>query len=135
MTALIIAERARFKSAAKSMPVPAWVERYEVDAILRDFPNACLVLGTGSMRPTIPAGRHDEVVSVVIYDNSKDFATLGEGMPVLFKHPSGLIVHQLAKLTPSGWVTSGSDNRHYDTGTVTRQNLRGVVVKIYNIKP
>lgn len=134
MTLLVLREMNRNTAALAAMPIPTWVERYEVDAILRDFPNACLVLGTGSMRPTIPAGRHDEVVSVVIYDNSKDFATLGEGMPVLFKHPSGLIVHQLAKLTPAGWTTTGSANGHYDTGTVTRANLRGVIVKIYNIK-
>lgn len=134
MTLLVLREMHRNAAALAAMPVPTWIERYEVDAILRDFPNACLVLGTGSMRPTIPAGRHDEVVSVVIYDNSKDFATLGEGMPVLFKHPSGLIVHQLAKLTPAGWTTTGSANGHYDTGTVTRANLRGVIVKIYNIK-
>jgi hypothetical protein len=133
--ALIYAEIRRNKTALVAMPTPTWIERYEVDAILRDYTNAVLVLGTGSMRPTIRAGRHDEVVAVVIYDNSRDYDTLGEGLPVLFKHVSGLIVHQLAKLTPAGWITTGSANAGYDTGTVTRANLRGVVVKIFNIKP
>ena len=61
--ALIYAEIRRNKTALAAMPTPTWIERYEVDAILRDYTNAVLVLGTGSMRPTIRAGRHDEVVA------------------------------------------------------------------------
>jgi len=131
---LIYAEMKRNKTALEAMPVPVWIERYQVDEILREQANAVRVLGTGSMRPTIPAGRHDEVVAIVIYEPCPDFDSLRVGKPVIFKHPSGLIVHQLAKLTPSGWVTTGSANAGYDTGTVTKENLRGLVVKIYNIK-
>jgi hypothetical protein len=60
--------------------------------------------------------------------------SLKVGQCVIFTHPSGLIIHQLAELTSSGWITTGSDNIGYDIGKVTQANLRGVVVKIYNIR-
>jgi hypothetical protein len=53
---LIYVEMKRNKAALEAMPVPVWIERYEVDEILREQANAVRVLGTGSMRPTIPAG-------------------------------------------------------------------------------
>jgi hypothetical protein len=133
MTLFTLREMYRDKAARAAMPVPIWIERYEVDGILRSNANAVLIRGTGSMRPTIPAGRHDEIVAVAIYE-PRAVESLKVGQCVIFKHPSGLIIHQLAKLTPSGWVTTGSANMGYDTGTVTQANLRGVVVKIYNIK-
>lgn len=133
MALFVLREMYRDKSALASMPVPTWIERYDVDRILRTEANAVPIRGTGSMRPTIPAGRHDEIVSVAIYE-PRAVESLKVGMPVIFKHPSGLIIHQLAKLTPAGWVTTGSANAGYDSGTVTQSNLRGVVVKIYNIK-
>lgn len=133
MALLVLREMHRDKAALDTMPIPTWIERYEVDEILRAEANAVLIRGTGSMRPTIPAGRHDEIVSVAIYE-PRSVESLKVGMPVIFKHPSGLIIHQLAKLTPSGWVTTGSANAGYDMGKVTQSNLRGVVVKIYNIK-
>jgi hypothetical protein len=132
-SALIYMEMKRHKEALAAMPVPIWIELYEVDGILRSEANAVLIRGTGSMRPTIPAGRHDEVVSVAIYE-PRPVESLKVGQCVIFKHPSGLIIHQLAELTSSGWVTTGSANMGYDTGKVTQANLRGVVVKIYNIK-
>jgi hypothetical protein len=132
-SALIYMEMKRNKTALDAMPVPVWIERYEVDEILREQANAVRVLGTGSMRPTIPAGRHDEVVAVAIYE-SRSMDSLKVGQCVIFTHPLGLIIHQLAELTSSGWITTGSANMGYDTGTVTQANLRGVVVKIYNIK-
>lgn len=132
-SALIYMEMKRNKTALESMPVPVWIERYEVDEILREQANAVRVLGTGSMRPTIPAGRHDEVVAVAIYE-PRSMDSLKAGQCVIFTHPSGLIIHQLAELTSSGWITTGSGNIGYDTGKVTQANLRGVVVKIYNIR-
>ena len=71
----------------------------------------------------------------MIYDGSNDFGTLGTGDLVLFDRAGQLIVHQLAQLDRAGWITSGSANDGYDTGRVTRANLRGVVTAIYNITP
>lgn len=133
LSALVYMEMKRNKTALEAMPVPVWIERYQVDEILREQANAVRVLGTGSMRPTIPVGRHDEVVAVAIYE-PRSMESLKVGQCVIFTHSLGLIIHQLAELTSSGWVTTGSANMGYDTGTVTQANLRGVVVKIYNIK-
>jgi hypothetical protein len=133
MAVIVVQEVKRNKNAINAMPIPIWIERYQVDEILRTEANAVLIRGTGSMRPTIPAGRHDEIVSVAIYE-PRDVSLLRVGMPVIFKHVSGLIIHQLAELTSSGWTTTGSANMGYDTGKVTQANLRGVVVKLYNIK-
>jgi hypothetical protein len=135
MTALLIAERQRHKAATKAMPPTTEINRWEVDAILRSHPHrAALVRGTGSMieiRGGDPAG----VTAVVIYDPVFNYTLLGAGTFVLFDHHSqGLLVHQLAQLDGDGWVSTGSANGHYDSGRVTRANLRGVIVHIYKIK-
>lgn len=135
MTALIIAELRRHSNAEKAMPRQYDINRYEVDAILRNSANVALILGTGSMAPHIRAGRSDEVVAVVSYA-PRDFNLLGAGDLVLFDHAkAGLVVHQLATLDGAGWISSGSANSAYDSGRVTRSNFRGVVIAIYNIKP
>lgn len=135
MTALVLAERARHKSAAKAMPPSTEIHRWEVDAILRSHPHrACLVRGTGSMLE-IRGGDADGVTAVVIYDPIARYDLLGAGTFVLFEHHSlGLLVHQLAQLDGKGWISAGSANGHYDSGRVTRANLRGAIVHIYKIK-
>ena len=118
-----------------TLPPSYEIHRWEVDAILRNSANVALVLGTGSMAPAIRAGRPDEVVALVSYA-PRDFSLLGAGDLVLFDHAqAGLIVHQLAQLDGAGWISTGSANSRYDSGRITRKNLRGVVTAIYNIKP
>ena len=135
MTALILAERARHKAAALAMPPSSEIHRWEVDAILRSHPHrAALVRGTGSMLE-IRGGDPSGVTAVIIYDPFAQYDLLGAGTFVLFAHHSqGLLVHQLAQLDGNGWISSGSANGHYDSGRVTRANLRGVIVHVYNIK-
>ena len=137
MTALIIAERARHKAAANAMPPSTEIHRWEVDQIIRDCPKhlrACLVRGTGSMLE-IRGGDPSGVTAVVIYDPISNYDLLGKGAFVLFDHHSqGLLCHQLAKLDGDGWISTGSANGHYDSGRVTRANLRGAIVHVYNIK-
>jgi hypothetical protein len=135
MTALILAERARHKAAANAMPPSSEIHRWEVDAILRTHPHrAALVRGTGSMLE-IRGGDPSGFTAVVIYDPVFNYDLLGAGAFVLFDHHSqGLLVHQLAQLDGDGWISSGSANGHYDSGRVTRANLRGVIVHVYNIK-
>ena len=138
MTALIIAERARHKAAANAMPPSSEIHRWEVDQIIRDCPKhlrACLVRGTGSMLE-IRGGDPSGVTAVIIYDPFAQYDLMGAGTFVLFAHHSqGLLVHQLAQLDGDGWISSGSANGHYDSGRVTRANLRGAIVHVYNIKP
>ena len=135
MTALILMERHRHKAAAKAMPPTTEVHQWEVDAILRSHPHrAALVRGTGSMLE-IRGGDPSGVTAVVIYDPFANYDLLGAGTFVLFDHHSqGLLVHQLAQLDGNGWISSGSANGHYDSGRVTRANLRGQIVHIYKIK-
>ena len=99
MTALILAERKRHKSAAKAMPPSTEIHRWEVDAILRSHPHrAALVRGTGSMLE-IRGGDPDGITAVVIYDPFAKYDLLGAGTFVLFEHHSqGLLVHQLAQV-------------------------------------
>ena len=131
---LIALELHRQQTMTAALPPIHAIARADVDALLRNNRNACLVLGTGSMAPAIRAGGEREVVAVVIYDN-RDFATLGKGQLVLFDRIGQLIVHQLAQLDGSGWITSGSANDGYDSGRVTRYNFHGAVTEIYNIIP
>ena len=131
-SALIYAEIRRNKTALAAMPTPTWIERYEVDAILRDYTNAVLVLGTGSMRPTIPAG-----AGVVAYAqlDRRAYVLLGEGDLVVFSHACGYVVHQLAQLDGGSWITSGSANARYDAGRMDAKNYVGLVTKIYLLTP
>ena len=118
-------------------PHPRVVEiaSHEVDAILRSHSNVVAIRGTGSMRPLIPAGKPDEIVAWAALDNSLDFALLEAGDVVVFSHKNGsFVIHELSLLDGDGWISSGSYNKFYDSGRVTRQNLRGVVTLIYKLK-
>jgi hypothetical protein len=63
-----------------------------------------------------------------------DFRVLGQGDLVVFRTPSGNVVHQLAELTASGWITSGLHNSSYDSTRVTAETFVGRVVKTYLLK-
>lgn len=89
------------------------INRYEVDAILRNHPHRAAILGS----------------SVVIYHNSHDFVTLGAGTEVVFEHLGILAVGKLQQLSTLGWTTSAGSI------IVTRANFRGIVVKTYIIRP
>jgi hypothetical protein len=135
MAVIVAEEIQRHRRAVNAMPKITEKFAYEIDEMLRTRHDLVALMGTGSMSPPIPVGKPTERVAYIAVDNSRDFDTLGEGAPVVFRHDSGqLIFHSLAKLTPSGWVTSGLANSHYDTGYVTRKNLRGVAVEIFVIK-
>jgi hypothetical protein len=90
-----------------------YINRYEVDAILRNHPHRAAVLGQ----------------SVVIYHNSYDFVTLGAGTDVVFEHMGVLAVGKLQQLSTLGWTTSAGP------AMVTRANFRGIAIKTYVIKP
>jgi hypothetical protein len=84
----------------------------------------------------IRGGDPSGITAVVLYDPFAQYDLFCEGTFVLFNHHSqGLLVHQLTQLDGDGWISTGSANGHYDSGRVTRSNLRGVIVHVYNIKP
>lgn len=93
------------------------------------------VLGTGSMRPYIPAGDPLRVVAWVRRERVP-FDSLRAGDLVLFRHErAGVVVHQLATLDAGGWSTGGLGNARYDSGRVTAANFLGRVVETLIIKP
>jgi hypothetical protein len=121
--------------AEKPHPSIIEINSFDVDSMLRSHSNVVAIKGTGSMRPLIPAGKPDEIVAWAVVDNSRDFALLSAGDIVVFTHKNGgLIIHELNVLDGEGWISSGSYNKFYDSGRVTRQNLRGVVTSIYKLK-
>lgn len=116
------------------LPPAVEIERNEAQEIFEKYPNAVWVLGTGSMAPYIRGGAPTENVAIALYDY-RDFATLGEGDLILFWDASNrCVLHQLVKLYSDGWSTSGSANSAYDSGRVTRENYRGVVTRVFNIR-
>jgi len=119
----------------KNHPKVVEVNSFDMDEVLRSHSNIVAILGTGSMRPLIPAGQPNETVAWAVVDNTKDFNLLEAGMVVVFKHKdSGFVIHELNMLDKDGWISSGSYNGFYDSGRVTRENLRGVVTLIYKLK-
>lgn len=121
--------------SVKNQPKVIEIDSFDVDAILREHRNVVAVKGTGSMRPLIPAGKPTEIVAWAILDKTKDFNLLEAGMVVVFSQKNGtFIIHELNTLDKDGWISSGSYNGFYDSGRVTRENLRGVVTLIYKLK-
>jgi len=119
----------------KNRPKVIEVYSFDMDSILRENRNVVSILGTGSMRPLIPAGKPTEIVAWAILDNTKDFNLLEAGMVVVFsRKEGGFVIHELNALDKDGWISSGSYNGFYDSGRVTRENLRGVVTLIYKLK-
>ena len=119
----------------KNQPKVIELDSFDMDSILRENRNVVAILGTGSMRPLLPAGKPTEVVAWAIVDNTKDFNLLEAGMVVVFSHKDAkFVIHELNTLDKDGWISSGSYNGFYDSGRVTRENLRGVVTLIYKLK-
>jgi hypothetical protein len=119
----------------KNQPKVVEVDSFDMDYILRENRNVVSILGTGSMRPLIPAGKPTEIVAWAVLDSTKDFNLLEAGMVVVFSHKNGtFVIHELSMLDKDGWISSGSYNGFYDSGRVTRENLRGVVTLIYKLK-
>jgi hypothetical protein len=131
MAVIVAEEIQRHRSMVKSLPPSFTVAPHEIDGMLREGYPLIAVLGTGSMQPYIPAG--EGVVAWVMVERC-DFRVLGQGDLVVFRTPSGNVVHQLAQLTSAGWITSGLHNSSYDTTRVYHETFVGRVVKTYIIE-
>jgi len=119
------------RSMVKALPPSYTVVPHEIDGMLREGYPLVAVLGTGSMQPYIPAGE-GRVAWVMI--ERCDFRVLGQGDLVVFRTPSGNVVHQLSELTAEGWTATGLHNSHYDPTRVTAETFVGRVVKTYLLK-
>jgi len=131
MAVIVAEEIQRHRSMIKALPPSFTVAPHEIDGMLREGYPLVAVLGTGSMQPYIPAG--DGRVAWVMVERC-DFRVLGKGDLVVFRTPSGNILHQLAQLTAAGWITSGLHNSSYDTTRVYPETFVGRVAKTYIIQ-
>ena len=130
MAVIVAEEIQRHRSMVKALPPSFTVAPHEIDGMLREGYPLVAVLGTGSMQPYIPAG--EGRVAWVMVERC-DFKLLAKGDLVVFRTPTGNIVHQLAQLTASGWTATGLHNSSYDSTSVTANNFVGRVVKTYII--
>lgn len=130
LAVLVAEEIQRHRSMVKALPPSFTVAPHEIDRMLREGYPLVAILGTGSMQPYIPAG--EGRVAWCMTERC-DFNLLGKGDLVVFRTPSGNILHQLAQLTAAGWITSGLHNSKYDNTRVTAEIFVGRVVKTYII--
>jgi hypothetical protein len=131
MAVIVAQEIQRHRSMVKALPPSFTVAPHEIDGMLREGYPLVAVLGTGSMQPYIPAG--EGRVAWCMIDRC-DFRVLGKGDLVVFRTPSGNVVHQLSELTAEGWTATGLHNSHYDSTRVTAETFVGRVVKTYLLK-
>ena len=125
----------RNHEAEVGLPPREFTTAHDMDARLRTEGDWVAVKGTGSMAPYIPAGDPKATVAWVKVENC-DFESLNKNELVVFNTENfGLILHQLAKKTAAGWITSGLHNSNYDSTRVYPENFRGRVVKTYILIP
>jgi hypothetical protein len=131
MAVIVAEEIQRHRNMVKALPPSSTVAPHEIDGMLREGYPLVAVLGTGSMQPYIPAGEGRVAWCMI---ERCDFRVLGQGDLVVFRTPSGNVVHQLAELTAEGWTATGLNNSHYDSTRVTAETFVGRVVKTYLLK-
>ena len=100
------------------------------------------VLGTGSMRPYIPAAPigadpRSTVVAYFVRQPRATIADVREGSLVSYRAdwlPSSdyAVAHQAAQFRNGGWIMSGLGNAHYETRwRVTERNFIGITVATF----
>lgn len=97
------------------------------------------VLGTGSMRPFIPASRDglDPYKTVVAYNVFRiaDYDEIKPGDLCTYApadRDNQLWLHQAAAKDSDGWIMTGLANKHYENWMrVKRENFLGITVKVF----
>jgi len=93
------------------------------------------VLGTGSMRPYIPAGDPTKVVALVVLRDGGTFPDIAPGDLLVYR-PTFLAVgayaHQAAQRDALGWIASGLANAQSESSSrVTSDNFIGIVARTF----
>ena len=109
-----------------------------IDAHLQAGVGAVEVLGTGSMAPYIPAAPKGadplHTVVAVAKPVSLPFTAIKKGDLVIYrpKWANGLIMHQAAQQTASGWIMSGLNNKQSESfEPITEKEFVAVVGAVY----
>lgn len=100
--------------------------------------NIVTVLGTGSMRPYIPAagpGRAplETITALAVTAPGASFDSVTPGALCLYKHAAsavGVTMHGAALLTSAGWKMSGLHNARSDI-TMTPETFVGIVAHVF----
>lgn len=93
------------------------------------------VLGTGSMRPDIPAHPlGDKIVVAVAGLEATPFQQLQEGHYVSYRNSAGVqILHRLGEKSERGFVAYGTANDRSDRDLVTPENYHARVAVVYRL--
>jgi hypothetical protein len=130
---LILWQVRRSHAMRNALPVPIKATLRDIRTLYTQGVDLVAILGTGSMRPTIPAG-----AGVVAYAqlDRRAYVLLGPGDLVVFRVAGGgYVVHQLAQLDGGSWITGGSANARYDAARMDATSYVGLVVKIHLLTP
>jgi len=120
--------------SAKPPPLPPrYLVETEQEARQLASPPTIDVLGTGSMRPYIPASADPRQVVAVADVEFAPYDQLKKGDLVIYRFEKKLVVHQIAARQGKSWITSGISNSYYDGPSVNRETYHSRVVRVYVI--
>ena len=132
-TVLCIYAKCDYNYMKSQLPITEYATQSEVDILISKGELWVGVLGTGSMQPTIPSGRPDQIVAYVKLGRV-DFSLIKKGDLIVFHRGAYYVMHQASALNKNGWIPDGSHNKVYDTDRITRENYVGIAVKILILK-
>jgi hypothetical protein len=132
--ALLVAQPSGSDLVAKSGLPPRYEVASEALARLLAGKQAVAVLGTGSMRPYIPASPNPQQIVAIAVTELAPYEELKNGELVVFRFKDSLVIHQIVAREGDRWISSGLANRHYDATRVSRETYERRVVRVYVIK-
>ena len=137
LAALLLLAFWQHRAMASGLP-PRVACLNQLDALAKAGPSSYPVLGTGSMAPYIPeaSAGSDPVKAVVAYAKplSVPFKAIRKGDLVVYrpKWSNGLIIHQAAQKTGSGWIMSGLNNKQSESfEPITEKEFVAVIGAVY----
>jgi len=137
IAALLLLAFWQHRAMASGLP-PRVVCLSPVDAHMQAGPTAYEVVGTGSMAPYIPAAPKgaDPLKTVVALAKpvSLPFKAIRKGDLVVYrpKWANGLVIHQAAQETASGWIMSGLGNKQSESfEPITEKEFVALIGAVY----
>jgi hypothetical protein len=132
--AFFIVSPASERATAKPPPLPPrYLVETEHEARRLASSPTIEVLGTGSMRPYIPASADPRQVVAIADVEFAPYDQLKKGDLVIYRHEKKLVIHQIAARQGKSWITSGISNSYYDGPSVNRDTYHSRVVRVYVI--
>ena len=137
IAALLLLAFWQHRAMASGLP-PRIVCLSPVDAHMQAGPTAYEVVGTGSMAPYIPkapSGADPKTTVVALAKPvSLPFKAIRKGDLVVYrpKWANGLVIHQAAQETASGWIMSGLGNKQSESfEPITEKEFVALIGAVY----